>query len=219
MTVGNNVTIVANTGITTEVFTATLQSFWEDPVSGVRKIAVTGSGVVPYITIEDPPVTANTINSEGSVVNLLITDYVDHRETKEFLNSELIFSKTFSGRVYANSAISDAVRYVENEGTASEVIYTKGSKLTIGDGIVYLADHFVKNTSQVIILDKYSNKPSYKVGLVPTKSFVDFIGDATLVDNAQAMVSHCSLHTATTIMPTNNDMLHFQYFHCILQYT
>ena len=185
MTVGNNVTIVANTGITTEVFTATLQSFWEDPVSGVRKIAVTGSGVVPYITIEDPPVTANTINSEGSVVNLLITDYVDHRETKEFLNSELIFSKTSLDRVYANSAISDAVRYVENEGTASEVIYTKGSKLTIGDGIVYLADHFVKNTSQVIILDKYSNKPSYKVGLVPTKSFVDFIGDATLVDNAQ----------------------------------
>ena len=180
MTVGNNVNIVANS----INYTATLQAFWQDPITSTYKIAVTGSGTVPFITVDDPPVTANTIASDGSTVTMNITAFDDQRETKTFANSELIFTKTYAGRVYANTASTNAVRYVVDEGLATERVYTKGSKVTIGDGTVYISEHFVKNTTQSIILDKYSNEPSYKVGLVPSKSFIDSIEDTSLVDNA-----------------------------------
>lgn len=181
MTVGNNVNIVAN-----DInYTTTLQAFWQDPITSTYKIAVTGSGTIPLVTIDDPPVIANTIASDGSVVTMDITAYDDQRETKTFANSELIFTKTYSGRVYANTAATNAVRYVFDQGLETERVYTKGSKVNIGDGTIYISEHFVKNSSQTIILDKYSNVPSYKIGLVPSKSLIDSIEDTTLVDNAQ----------------------------------
>lgn len=116
---------------------------------------------------------------------MAISAYDDQRETKTFANSELIFTKDYDSRVYANTASTNAVRYVANEGTATEEVFTKGSKVTIGDGTIYISEHFVKNSAQTIILDKYSNKPSYKVGVVPSKTFIDSIEDTSLVDNAQ----------------------------------
>ena len=74
---------------------------------------------------------------------------------------------------------------VENKGAANEVTYKYGSKFTLGDGVVYIADHFIKNDSQTVILDKYKNTPSYKIGLVPSKSFIDTVDDQSLLDNAQ----------------------------------
>jgi hypothetical protein len=183
MTVGNNVNIIIGND-NDNLRTATLQAFWQDPITSIHKIAVTGSGTIPYITIDDPPVTANTILSNGSTVTMNITASDDQRETKTFANSELIFTKTYAGRVYANTASTNAVRHIVDEGLATEQVFTKGSKVTIGDGVIYISEHFIKNTTQSIILDKYSNEPSYKVGLVPSKSFVDSIEDTSLVDNA-----------------------------------
>ena len=54
----------------------------------------------------------------------------------------------------------------------TETIYYYGSKITVSNGIIWMADHCVNHTNQTILLDKYSNVPSYKIGLVPTKSFV-----------------------------------------------
>lgn len=181
LTVGNTVNISA----VSNNYTATLQAFWQDPTTSAYKIALTGSGTVPFVTIEDPPVTANTIASDGSTFNFLVSAYNDQRDTKTFSNSELIFTKEYSNRNYANTAVSNAVRYVVDEGLSTEKIYDKASKITIADGTLYIADHFIKNTTQTIILEKYFNEPSYKIGFVPSKTFIDSIEDTSLVDNAQ----------------------------------
>jgi hypothetical protein len=159
--------------------TATIEAYYTDPITGVNKIFVSNTSGTLSVT------TANTILSTGANQVLNITVVSDQRANTSFANSETIFTANTTGRAYAAGALTNAVRNVVNEGLATEQVYNYGSKITVSEGVVYVADHFVKHTTQTIILDKYTNEPSYKVGLVPNKSFVDYIEDQSLVDNAQ----------------------------------
>jgi hypothetical protein len=159
--------------------TGTIESWYVDPISGVNKIFVSNTSGILTAT------SANTILSTGANQVLNVTDVADFRANTTFANSETIFTSALTGRNYALAATTNAVRNVVDEGLATEQIYNYGSKITVSEGVVYVADHFVKHSTQTILLDKYSNEPSYKIGLVPTRSFVDYIEDQSLVDNAQ----------------------------------
>lgn len=172
VTIGNTITF--STGNT-----AIIDSFDIDPVTGDNILYVTG--LVGTLTIT----TASTVLQNGSTLSINVTAISDKRESQVFEDGEALFTVNYTGRAYALAAAADATRFVENAGQESEVIFTKGSKVTIGDGVMYIADHFVKNSTQTLVLNKYSNKPSFKIGLVPTKTFVDSSGDNSLVDNAQ----------------------------------
>ena len=172
LTSGNTITF--STGNT-----ATIEAFYTDPISGLNKIFVSNTTGTLTAT------TANTVLSTGATQVINVTNVSNQSANTKFANSETIFTANTTGRTYALAAATNAVRNVVNEGLATEEIYEYGSKITVSEGIVYLADHFVKHSTQTIILDKYTNKPSYKIGLVPNKSFVDYIEDSTLVDNAQ----------------------------------
>jgi len=180
LVVGNEITFSYPINTTN---TATITSVWSDPYDGSERFAITGSGEFP--TLSPNTVTAVSTDVNGSPFTINITAGIDKRTSKTFEDSETLICITSTDPIYANTATIDATQYVVNPDTATEITYTKGSSLTIGPGIVYIANHFVKRASQTIILDKYSNSPSYKVGLVPAVSFVDSIDDATLVDNAQ----------------------------------
>lgn len=158
--------------------TATIRAFYTDPITSQNYVHV--GNVTGTLTVT----TANTIATTGGVITFNVTALTDKRSSSLFEESELLFTANTTNRAYANTATSDATQYVVDEGLATEKTYTRGSKITIGTGIVYIADHFVKNSQQTIILDKYTNTPSYKVGLVPTKTYVDYIEDTTLLDNA-----------------------------------
>lgn len=124
---------------------------------------------------------ASTTNANGSIVSMSVTSVSDRSSQKEFMNNETLFTlDEFGFRSYATTLTASA-----NTHTEGGVTYRRGSKVTIGDGVIYAANHFLKNTEQTIIVDKYKNKPSYKIGLVPTKVIVDYIDDVSLVDNAQ----------------------------------
>lgn len=60
-----------------------------------------------------------------------------------------------------------------------------GSLVSIQSGIYYIYGYFVLVDSQVIVLDKYSTTPSYRVGLRATETLVTSAEDASLNDNAQ----------------------------------
>jgi len=171
LTVGNTITF--STGNT-----ATIRAWVTDPITEINKIYV--ANITGDLTVT----TANTVLDNGTLQVLNVTDVVDKRSSIKFENSELIFTSNITSRAYANSASADATQYIVDSGLATEKIYDRGSKITIGDGVVYIADHFVKNTTQTLILDKYTNNPSYKIGFIPTKTYVDYISDVTLVDNA-----------------------------------
>ena len=170
--VGNNITFsTGNTG--------TIEAWYTDPITGTNKIFVSNTRGILSVT------TANTLLSTGGNQILNVTGVANYTANTKFDNSETIFTSNTTGRSYASAALTDATRNVVDAGLATEQVYDYGSKITISTGVVYVADHFVKNSTQTIILDKYTNTPSYKVGLVPVKSFVDYIEDRTLVDNAQ----------------------------------
>lgn len=61
----------------------------------------------------------------------------------------------------------------------------KGSIATITLGVYYIKGHFVLVEPQTIILDKYTNTPSYRIGLLCEESIITAEEDATLFDNAQ----------------------------------
>ena len=59
-----------------------------------------------------------------------------------------------------------------------------GSAANISEGIIYTRGMFVKVPAQTIILEKYSNTPSYKVGLDVGETLKSYVEDSSLLDNA-----------------------------------
>ena len=60
----------------------------------------------------------------------------------------------------------------------------QGSAAHIKAGTYYINGFFVDVTDQTLVLEKYSNTPSYRVGLTITESFVTSTDDSSLLDNA-----------------------------------
>jgi hypothetical protein len=169
---GNTITFLSGN-------TATIDAGFVDPITGTCKILV--SNVVGTLTTT----TASTVSNTGSVINLNVTAVTDKRANTAFDSNETVFTEDVATRSYAQSATTRATSTVVDEGLATEKTYTKGAKVTVSEGVVFLSDHFVKHDTQTVVLDKYTNQPSYKVGIVPTKSFIDYLEDSSLVDNAQ----------------------------------
>ncbi len=179
ITLGNTVTFNSgNTGI--------IKAFYQDPLSSVFRVYVSGLVGEP-----DPvPFTANSVGSDGAVFTMNVGSVSDKRNSTKFENSERLFVLIDDivdspNTDYANTATSRATFFIQDEGLSTERTYNYGSKFTLGTGTLYIADHFVKHDAQTIILDKYKNNPSYKIGIIPTKTFIDTVDDQTLLDNAQ----------------------------------
>src|SRR5210317_1446625 len=72
-------------------------------------------------------------------------------------------------------------------GTPTAVVDTTatGSAAGVQSGVYYLNGYFVQVDSSTLILDKYTNTPSYRVGFTVTESFITPNDDSSLNDNAQ----------------------------------
>lgn len=163
-------TLVSGNTITTANGTGQIQ-YWDTTLSKIYVSNVTGTFTSSEV--------ATTLNNTNTLVSILVNSSTDKRSSKEFENGETLFTLEAT-RSYANAAATEATTYTEGS-----VTYNRGSKVTIGDGVIYVANHFIRNTAQTIILDKYKNVPSYRVGFVPEKTNVTYIEDTSLVDNAQ----------------------------------
>jgi len=92
--------------------------------------------------------------------------------------------------VFSNSeTISVSTTLSETLTTVSAVVNSTatGSAAEIQAGTYYINGFHVNVTNQTIILDKYSNTPSYRVGLLVTDSFITSNEDTSLNDNAQGV--------------------------------
>jgi hypothetical protein len=79
----------------------------------------------------------------------------------------------------STASISSGVFYVVNGySQASTIDPTTGSPYT------YSIGNFVQVNPQTIILDKYNNTPSLRVGLQISETIVNYIGDSSLLDPA-----------------------------------
>ena len=117
----------------------------------------------------------NTVVTDGTDPNTLYVQYensgTNNTETKFTAGETISVSTTLQGVVTTVSAVVDSC--------------STGSAAYVAAGTYYINGFHVDVTEQTLILDKYTNTPSYRVGLLVTESFVTPNDDTSLNDNAQ----------------------------------
>ena len=63
-------------------------------------------------------------------------------------------------------------------------LVSTGSAVNIDAGTYYINGFFVNVDQQTLVLEKYSNTPSYRVGLTIVETFITSTDDTTILDNA-----------------------------------
>ena len=98
--------------------------------------------------------------------------------------------KFVADEVFANSAGTPLYGRV---GAAAANPIGKGSVVNIEEGAYFIAGTFVYVPSSTLILDKYTNTPSYIIGLNVTETYdLDNASDSSLVDNAQGAPNYAA---------------------------
>ena len=116
-----------------------------------------------------------------------ITLYVDYYESsqndlsqREFSDNEVLISET--PIQFGNSFISVDEGFANTISTNSTSV---GSAFALSNGVYFLRGNFVEVSDQILILDQYSNKPNYRVGLLVNEELITSDDDQDLTDNSQ----------------------------------
>ena len=147
-----------------------------------------------YTSIKLTSKTASTINSynnailtgvssgvKAKVVGVSATDGTDPDTL--FIKYEQNGTDNVSFEFTAGETLNSSL-----DGNTVVVASTHtGSAAGIKTGIYYINGFFVRIEDSTLVLDKYTNTPSYRVGLKVTESFITENEEPTLVDQAQGV--------------------------------
>ena len=116
----------------------------------------------------------NAAGADFATLYVRYTNSGDNNTTKTFANDEIITPQDALLSAYTVQAVSASAT-----GT--------GSTATVERGVYYINGHFVLVDAQTITLDKYSNTPTYRVGLTVEEKLItpEDTGYEILLDNAQ----------------------------------
>ena len=99
--------------------------------------------------------------------------------TKKFQNNEQLVAE--QEITFGNTLIETGSPFAQMLPVdASQV----GSTAYISEGVYFIRGHFVDIPSEYIILDQYTNNPSYRVGFEVSESIITPEDDPSLTDNA-----------------------------------
>lgn len=150
----------------------------------LAKVVATSETTSSGTTLGDPPTLFITFLSGTKFVS---GDYISCTDGSNYIATVAAdtISTTTTGTVTYPStglssvvSISDGVYWVVNGYSKSQTQNPDGTYST------YTIGNFVNVLPQTIVLDKYSNTPSYRVGLLITETMYDYVDDATLLDPA-----------------------------------
>ena len=112
----------------------------------------------------------------------------------KFGRGETFFSNAGTpryGKVQGENAASTTEYVGTTSGTNSALTDNTqtgtGSAVHIEEGVYFISDTFVHVPKQSLVLQKYTNTPSFRIGLEVAESIVTSSTDGTLVDNAQGV--------------------------------
>jgi len=128
------------------------------------------------------------VAAAGSDSNTLYVKYTGsgtNKTTATFAAGEII---QFSGGTARKTMVGGGSN-IDGSNTASSITNPVGlgSQANIEEGSYFISGTFVYVAKQSILLDKYTNTPSYIIGLNVTESVITSGNDGTLVDNAQGV--------------------------------
>ena len=172
------VVIPGATGFTNEYYAVKLQGLLETTEISTYIQDFVGK----KITGSDSGVVAEVVQAVAATTTDPITLYVKYvatgtdNTTVVFKNGEKISADDTVG---AFGAGIDSAQLQATDATAI------GSSANIQEGVYFVRGHFVRVSEQRIILDKYTNSPSYRVGLTVTETLETPEEDTSLLDNAQ----------------------------------
>ena len=114
-------------------------------------------------------------------------DSDNNYEFNQFPDNESFFAS--ESVVYGNTTIAAGTVFASSLASDSTAI---GSAAFIGDGVFFIRGYFVNVTKQTLLLDEYSNTPSYRVGLKITESLINAKDDPSLYDNAKGFTNYAA---------------------------
>lgn len=134
------------------------------------------SGVIALVLNTNDGSEANTPNFKTFFVK-----YVAANTTtgfRAFANNEILTCVT-------NSALSaNTIKAAQGAATGF------GSAITVASGIIFAKDHFIRTEEQTLILEKYSDRPSYRVGFDVEESIITSQSDTSLLDPASGSYNY-----------------------------
>ena len=106
-------------------------------------------------------------------------------------------SATATATLNTSPAFSNSERIVATDFSVSALVATSsatgtGSAISNDEGYYYFNGNFVRVGAQTLILDNYTNTPSYRIGMQVTAEIVDSGDDSTLLDNAQGAYNYAA---------------------------
>jgi len=148
-----------------------------------KKIIGQTSGTTATIQMVQLP------NSDVEYATLYVK-YQDSDSTftfNEFQNEESLYSNEnieyFGTTILAGTPFASTI--------ASNATST-GSAASIGEGVYFIRGTFVRVPKQTIILDYYTNTPSYRVGLRIKEEIITAKDDFSLYDNAKGFTNYAA---------------------------
>ena len=112
--------------------------------------------------------------TDGTDPDTLYVKYLDSGTSK--IETSFTDGETLQGTSTINGTATTVICVANTTAT--------GSAASIVAGVYYINGFYVSVDDQTIILDKYTNTPSYRVGVTITESYVTSNDDAALNDNA-----------------------------------
>ncbi|RPG97288.1 MAG: DUF4815 domain-containing protein [Candidatus Pelagibacter sp. TMED165] len=142
-------------------------------------VKLTSKSAASLTTYNGTTVTGGSSGVIAEVVGVEATDgtdpdtlYVKYNKTGTN-NTAAVFT---DGETITSSASGSPTAVVDTTAT--------GSAANVKAGVYYINGFFVQNDDETLVLDKYTNTPSYRVGFTITESFISPSDDTSLNDNA-----------------------------------
>jgi len=154
------------------------------------------ASVGKYYQGQTSGVVAKVINtaaatSGGDPLTLYVTYVKANADTStttysKFLDNEELQEVTLaSDGSYSDASNNNEFKTILPSEVAGHTSATStGSAATVRGGVFYTRGFFVRCDEQTILLDKYSNTPTYRIGLQITESLQSSTDDDSLLDNA-----------------------------------
>lgn len=149
-----------------------------------KKITGQISGTTATVQFVSLP---NNSDIENPTIYVKYVDSNNNFIFDQFEDGEALFAS--ENVTYGNTTISAGTPFASLINLNATSI---GSAASIGEGVYFIRGYFANVSKQTIILDNYTNTPSYRVGLTISELLVNAKDDASLYDNARGFTNYAA---------------------------
>jgi hypothetical protein len=134
----------------------------------------------------------STESEKGSATVYIqyLTSSTQDNSSKSFLDGEtLITNSEITSGLLGNTTIAAGSPFATTIPFESTAL---GSSFSISNGVYFIRGQFISVSDETLILDQYTNKPTYRIGLYISETIVNADIDEALNDNAQGFTNYAA---------------------------